>query len=365
MRLVLILNVTNPAQRKIIHCDCDCFFAAVEMRDDPSLRDIPLAIGGASDRRGVISTCNYPARKFGIHSAMATARALKLCPQLTVIPGDFSKYREASQQIMAIYRDYTDQIEPLSLDEAYLDVTGVTYKGGSATLIAEEIRQRVRDTVGITISAGVAPNKFLAKIASDWNKPDGLWVITPDQVEDFVLQLPVKKIFGVGKVTATKLHEMGVETCADLRLLSLAQLVNRFGRFGKRLYELSRGMDERPVKVSRERKSISVEHTYSKDLPDLDSCLAKLPGMLDELAQRFIKHEDKREIAGAVVKLKFHDFTQTTVEQAGRDFSLAMYQHLCREAWHRGDKPVRLIGVGYRLQPRNPQYAEQLTLLDE
>ncbi|GGK59540.1 DNA polymerase IV [Amphritea balenae] len=334
------------------------------MRDDPSLMNIPLAIGGASDRRGVISTCNYPARTYGIHSAMATAQALKLCPDLKVIPGNMAKYREASEKIMAIYRDYSDCIEPLSLDEAYLDVTGVTHKGGSATLIAEEIRERVRTTVGITISAGIAPNKFLAKIASDWNKPDGIWVITPNQIDSFVLQLPVKKIFGVGKVTAAKLQQMDIETCGDLRQLSLAQLINRFGRFGKRLYELSRGQDDRPVRQNRERKSISVEHTFSIDLPDLNSCLDKLPGMLAELEQRYAKHREKRDVAGAVIKLKFFDFTQTTMEQSTSECPLALYEHLCQQAWERGEKPVRLIGVGYRLQPRNPQQAEQLKLIE-
>lgn len=334
------------------------------MRDDPGLREIPLAIGGASDRRGVISTCNYPARVFGIRSAMATAHAMKLCPQLKVIPGNMAKYREASEQIMAIYRDYTDLIEPLSLDEAYLDVSACHHHGGSATRIAEEIRQRVRETVGITISAGVAPNKFIAKIASDWNKPDGLFVVTPAQVEAFVLQLPVAKIFGVGKVTAARLQEMGIETCADLRQHSMARLVDRFGRFGKRLYELSRGQDDRPVRVSRDRKSISVEHTFSRDLPDLNHCLQQLPAMLQELQQRYARHRDQRDIAGAVVKLKFHDFTQTTVEQAASDCPLLLYQHLCQEAWLRGNKPVRLIGVGYRLQPRNPQQLVQLNLLE-
>lgn len=334
------------------------------MRDDPSLSEIPLAIGGASDRRGVISTCNYPARKFGIHSAMATAHALKLCPGLKVIPGNMEKYRQASAAIMSIYGDYTDLIEPLSLDEAYLDVTGSTIKGGSATLIAEEIRQRVKQTVGITISAGVAPNKFIAKIASDWNKPDGLCVITPDQLESFVLQLPVRKIYGVGKVTTAKLHQMGIETCADLRTLSMAQLVDRFGRFGKRLYELSRGEDDRPVRTSRERKSISVEHTFSADLPDVASCLEQLPTMLNELGTRFTKYADQREIAGGVIKLKFSDFSQTTVEQSGTECSLALYQNLCREAWERGKKTVRLIGVGYRLKPKSRQMAVQLKLLE-
>lgn len=334
------------------------------MRDNPSLSNIPLAIGGASDRRGVISTCNYPARKFGIHSAMATAHAMKLCPHLTVIPGHMEKYRQASAAIMSIYADYTALIEPLSLDEAYLDVTGSTIKGGSATLIAEEIRQRVKEHVGITISAGVAPNKFVAKIASDWHKPDGLCVITPNQLEAFVLELPVKKIFGVGKVTAAKLQQMGIETCADLRQISLAQLINRFGRFGKRLHELSRGIDERPVKTSRERKSLSVEHTFSIDLPDLTCCLEKLPAMLIELEQRFQKHAEQREVAGAVMKLKFADFTQTTVEQSASECSLALYQHLCREAWLRGHKAVRLIGVGYRLVAKNQQQAVQLKLLE-
>ncbi|MDO6562206.1 DNA polymerase IV [Amphritea sp. 1_MG-2023] len=355
--------MTEQPLRKIIHCDCDCFFAAVEMRDNPSLQDIPLAIGGSSDRRGVISTCNYPARAFGIHSAMATAQALKLCPHLTVLPGNMEKYRQASAAIMSIYADYTDLIEPLSLDEAYLDVTDAKHHGGSATLMAQEIRQRVSDTVGITISAGVAPNKYIAKIASDWHKPDGLCVITPDKLEDFVLRLPVKKIVGVGKVTTAKLQQMGIENCADLRQLSLAQLVNRFGRFGKRLYELSRGIDERPVKTTRERKSISVEHTFAVDLPDLSCCVDKLPAMLSELELRFQKHAQQREVAGAVIKLKFADFTQTTVEQQSGECSLALYQHLCQEAWLRGRKAVRLIGVGYRLRPKNGQQVEQLKLL--
>ena len=208
------------------------------------------------------------------------------------------------------------------------------------------------------------PNKFIAKIASDWYKPDGLCVITPEKLEAFVLELPVKKIFGVGKVTGAKLQQMGIETCADLRTLSMAQLVDRFGRFGKRLYELSRGVDDRPVKTSRERKSISVEHTFAADLPDLDSCIEKLPAMLSELALRFQKHAQQREIAGAVMKLKFSDFTQTTVEQSAAECPLVLYQHLCHEAWFRGKKKVRLIGVGYRLQAKNQQQAVQLKLLE-
>jgi DNA polymerase IV len=340
--------------RKIIHCDCDCFYAAVEMRDNPALRGIPLAVGGRADQRGVVATCNYEARAFGVHSAMSTARALALCPDLKVVRGNMEKYREVSTRIMAIYADYTQLIEPLSLDEAYLDVTGTERCRGSATLMAEDIRRRVLDEVGIRVSAGVAPNKFLAKIASDWNKPDGLFVLRPEQVEAFVKALPVKRLHGVGAKTARKLEHMGVHNCADLRGQGEAALVSRFGRFGQRLWELAWGQDERPVRTRRERKSVSVEHTYAADLPDLDACLEQLPALLASLAERYARLSRPADIAGAVIKLKFHDFTQTTVEQATRvQAALApdiqLYERLVREAFGRGGRPVRLMGVGYRL----------------
>ena len=204
------------------------------MRDNPALREVALAVGGRPDQRGVVATCNYEARRYGIHSAMATAQALKLCPDLVVIPPAMEKYRIASRQILAIYGDYTDLVEPLSLDEAYLDVSDSPHCKGSATLIAQEIRKRIFDTVGITASAGVAPNKFVAKIASDWNKPDGLWLVRPDEVDAFVAALPVKKLHGVGKVTAAKLNKLGVQTCADLRSWTLLELQHHFGSFGTR-----------------------------------------------------------------------------------------------------------------------------------
>jgi len=348
--------------RKIIHCDCDCFYAAVEMRDNPALRDIPIAIGGSADRRGVIATCNYPAREFGVHSAMSTARALRLCPQLTLLNGNMEKYRQVSKQIMAIYRDYTELIEPLSLDEAYLDVTDAHHCHGSATRIAEQIRKRVADEVGITISAGVAPNKFIAKVASDWNKPDGLCVVGPDQVDTFVRALPVKKIPGVGEKTAARLHNLGVETCDDLRSFTLAQLVESFGRFGDRLYDVCRGNDERPVKTSRTRKSVSVEHTYAYDLPDLGRCEEQLPLLMKQLQARYQALKDKRAITGAVVKVKFGDFTQTTAEKALELADLEHFRQLLGEAWGRGSKPVRLLGLGYRLSEQPSQQQVQLAL---
>lgn len=352
-------------QRKIIHCDCDCFFAAVEMRDNPELRSIPIAIGGSADRRGVIATCNYMAREFGVRSAMSTAHALKLCPHLRVVSGNMAKYREVSQQVMNIFLEYTEIIEPLSLDEAFIDVTGSQHLQGSATLIADEIRRRVKEEVGITISAGVAPNKFLAKVASDWNKPDGIYVVLPNQVDAFVLTLPVKKISGVGEKTAEKLKKIGVETCQDLRAKSLAELVEGFGAFGKRLFDLSRGVDERPVKVSRIRKSISVEHTYPQDLADLESCIDQLPVLMEELDLRYTKLKEARAITGVVVKVKFFDFVQTTAEHTVTYPDIAHFRQLLIDAFNRGLRPVRLIGVGYRLADEGKDQPLQLSLLGD
>jgi DNA polymerase-4 len=335
--------------RKIIHCDCDCFYAAVEMRDNPALTDIPIAIGGSVEQRGVVATCNYPARKFGIHSAMPMAQALKRCPHLTVIRGDMAKYKAVARQVFAIYRDVTELIEPLSLDEAFLDVSEVTLHHGSATRMAEAIRHRVKQEVGITVSAGVAPNKFLAKIASDWRKPDGLFVITPDDIDAFVQQLPVKKIHGVGPRTAEKLAELGIQTGADLRARPLTELVERFGRFGHRLHELSHGRDERPVKTHRERKSISTEQTYSRDLPTLDACRHELPELISDLERRYARLDPAPAVRGLMVKVKFNDFTQTTVEHADPAPDLEQFETLLNVGWARGERPVRLLGVGYRL----------------
>ena len=350
----------NP--RKIIHCDCDCFFAAVEIRDDPSLKGRPLAVGGNADRRGVISTCNYEARRFGVHSAMASATALRLCPDLLIIPPDIARYRTVSEQIRQIYYDYTELVEPLSLDEAYLDVSDCSHHRGSATLIAREIRERVKAEIGITVSAGVAPNKFLAKIGSDWNKPDGQWVITPDEVDAFVSRLPVSKLFGVGKVTGKKLQQMGVVNCSDLRAFSSIELVERFGRFGTRLYELCRGIDERDVKVDHRRKSLSIEHTYSEDLANLDACLKALPDLLVRMKDRLARVDDSYLVTKLFVKMKFSDFSITTIECGARSVRVSVFLDLCKQAFLRGNMPVRLMGVGVRfvdlLDQRNPLQLE-------
>ncbi|EGF30803.1 DNA polymerase IV [Oxalobacteraceae bacterium IMCC9480] len=338
-----------PRQRKIIHCDCDCFYAAVEMRDDPSLRLLPVAVGGRADQRGVVATCNYEARRFGIHSAMATAQAVKRCPGLVVLRPAMEKYRLASQQILAIYRDYTDLVEPLSLDEAYLDVTDATRHGGSATLIAQEIRARIEATVGITASAGIAPNKFIAKVASDWNKPDGQFVVRPHEIDAFVAALPVKKLHGVGKVTAAKLNALGVHVCADLRSWPRAELLQQFGKFGERLYSLCRGIDEREVNPDSERKSVSVEETYVTDLPDLASCAAELDALIDMLIVRVQRAQAERHIHKLYIKIRFADFRQTTVECVATTIDRDMLHSLLETGFRRREQAVRLLGAGVRL----------------
>ena len=335
-------------QRKIIHLDCDCFFAAVEIRDDPSLAELPVAVGGDADRRGVLTTANYIARTYGVRSAMPSAHARRICPGLLIIPPNFEKYRAVSRQIRAIFYDYTDLVEPLSLDEAYLDVTESTACRGSATLIARDIRQRVRREIGITISAGVAPNKFVAKVASDWNKPDGECVVLPEEVDAFVAALPVKRIYGVGKATAERLQRMGVESCADLRQHTVFDLTERFGRFGQRLFELSRGIDTRAVQPSQRRKSLSVERTYAEDLRGLEACRRQLPELLLTLRSRLRRVDEGYLVTKLHLKIKFADFQLTSAECSGRDLQEGAFASLLEDALGRSDQSVRLLGVGVR-----------------
>lgn len=352
--------------KKIIHCDCDCFYAAIEMRDDPSLQHLSVAVGGKSDRRGVVATCNYKARRFGVRSAMPTAHALRLCPDLVVIPGTMAKYREAAQQIRQIFYRFTDKVEPLSLDEAYLDVTDCSDFQGSATLIAEQIRKLIFEEVGVTASAGIAPNKFLAKVASDLNKPNGQFVITPDNVDGFVKTLAVKRIFGVGKVTNEKLERLGIKTCGDLQQKSLIELVDKFGTFGKRLHDLSFGKDNRQVNANNRRKSLSVEHTYTDDLPSQSVCVPKIADLLLELRSRLRRVDSDYLVTKQFIKVKFNDFTSTTVErQMTKGLPVESFEDLLYQAWERGNRPVRLIGLGVRFIDTSQQdLALQLDLFD-
>ena len=348
--------------RKIIHVDMDCFFAAVEMRDNPALRDIPIAIGGSRVKRGVISTANYPARKFGVRSAMPTAMALKLCPHLTLLPGRFDAYKEASNQIRDIFSRYTTLIEPLSLDEAYLDVTDSPQCHGSATLMAEEIRATIFRETQLTASAGIAPIKFLAKIASDLNKPDGQYVITPADVPAFIRTLPLSKIPGVGKVSAAKLETLGLRTCEDVQNSDLAMLLKRFGKFGRVLWERSQGIDERQISSERLRKSVGVERTLLDDIHQWEECEAIIENLYEELERRLLKVKPDLLIARQGVKLKFADFQLTTQEHIWPRLNKADLLATARKAWdeRRSGRGVRLVGLHVTLL--DPQLERQLVL---
>ena len=348
--------------RKIIHCDFDCFYAAIETRDNPRLQGKPLAIGGSATGRGVIATCNYEARAYGIHSAMATAQALKKCPELILIQPNMLKYQQVSRQALQIFKQYSDVIETLSLDEAFLDVSHSLAFQGSATLMAQDLRKNIEKNLGITASAGIAPNKFLAKIASDWNKPNGQFVIEPKDVDAFVAALPIGKVFGVGKVTEQKMHGLGIYTCADLATLSKFQQAQHFGKFGDRLYELCRGIDERPVNTKRIRKSISVENTYTPDLKNFREALKKLDLLAIELDERCQKLIGKYLFTSLFIKIKFSDFSSTTAEKT---FESAIYpaisanneldilaQRLLKTAIKRNPLSIRLLGIGYKLKPK-------------
>jgi DNA polymerase-4 len=349
-------------QRKIIHVDMDCFYAAVEMRDDPSLQGIPLAVGGASDRRGVISTCNYEARKFGIHSAMATAYAIRLCPQLKVVPGRMSHYQSVSSQIREIFSRYTELIEPLSLDEAFLDVTECDLFKGSGTLIAQDIRRAIKAELNLTASAGVAPNKFLAKICSDENKPDGQCVLSPDEVDAFVRTLPLGKIPGIGKVTKARLERSGLRVCEDVRLLGKQEVIRHFGGLGEMLWRRSHGIDDRELTTSWVRKSLSVERTFAEDIPEVEATIEVVDRLFEELQRRLEKHSE-RTIKNQQVKLKFSDFRSTTIERSSTGLSKELFLDLLPIAWERGNGlGIRLLGLGVTFKDVDQVAERQMVL---
>ncbi len=346
--------------RKIIHIDMDCFYAAVEMRENPRLKGFPVAVGGRPETRGVVATCNYPAREYGIHSAMPMAQAIKKCPNLTILPVNMNLYRQVSKKIQALFKHYTHLVQPLSLDEAYLDVSDCQQCNGSATLIAKKIRQQIWQEQQLSASAGIAPNKFLAKIASDWNKPNGQFVITPQRVDDFVLQLPVKKIFGVGKVTNAKMQKLSINSCADLQKLSQIQLQEHFGKFGKQLYYLARGIDEREVITQSLRKSLSIEDTFIKDRLTLNACRAEIDKLYKNLAYRLSKNlkTNSLPVKALYIKVKFNNFKTTTAQKQAHKIDKQIYQELLETAWQRGKRPVRLIGIGVQFLTKNKNSAQ-------
>ena len=326
----------------------DQFFAAVEQRDNPELRGKPIAVGH-DEPRGVVSTASYEARKFGVHSAQSIQMAKRLCPQLIIIQPHFHKYKEVSGEIRAIFQDYTDLIEPLSLDEAFLDVTENKKGMEMAVDIAKEIKQRIQQKTGLTASAGVSYCKFLAKIASDWRKPDGLTLIHPDKALEFISQLQVQKIWGVGQKTAEKMHRMGIFTGADLRQHSLSHLTQEFGKMGQVFYDFARGIDERPVISEWERKSVSCEQTFETDISEPSAVIIELYHTVLELVRRIEK--SGFEGRTLTLKVKFLDFQQITRSiTVGRilrtkDDILPLAKQLMKEVEYRSH-PIRLLGLG-------------------
>lgn len=341
--------MTYEGFRRVLHCDLDCFYAAVHMRDDPTLRGKPVVVGGNPEGRGVVAAANYEARRFGIHSAMPAAQAKRLCPETVFVRPDFQRYRADSESIFAIYRGFTPLIQPLSLDEAFLDVTNHLGEYGSATAIADEIRRQVVEQQQLTVSVGVGPNKLVAKIASDFDKPDGLTVVKPHEVEDFLGPLPIRRLPGIGPASEKRLQDLNVTTVADLRAISIDRLMNRFGHWGRSLWERAWGIDERPVRADRVRKSISTERTFESDVEELPS----MDEILDRMAGEVAESLRRRGLAGLTVTLKarFADFSTPTRSQTldAPTASASIIASCAKELLRRTDapvRPVRLLGVG-------------------
>jgi DNA polymerase-4 len=345
----------------------DAFFASVEQLDNPELRGKPVAVGGSGER-SVVAAASYEARKFGVRSAMPSVIAKRLCPDLIFVHHNFTRYTEVSASIHEIFREYTDLIEPLSIDEAFLDVTEDKKNIGSATLIAKRIRNEIKSRTGLTSSAGVSVNKFLAKIASDINKPDGLFLIKPEDAEKFIEQLPVEKFYGIGKVTAQKMHKLGIHIGADLKKWDIAALVRNFGKAGVFFYDIVRGIDERPVEPDLERKSVGTELTYEKDLITRFEVIAELYKLEKELMER-LEHS---ETAGRTItlKVKFSDFRQITrsktLQNFIRDFdTLHKEVSAIRKSLKLEGSRIRLLGLSISNLETDDEGDRQLYLFEE
>ena len=322
----------------------DAFFASVEQLDNPELRGKPVAVGGSGER-SVVAAASYEARKFGVRSAMPSVIAKRLCPDLIFVKHNFERYKEVSSIVFGIFKEYTDIIEPLSIDEAFLDVTDDKMKIGSATIIAKKIRNEIKHRTGLTASAGISTNKFLAKIASDINKPDGLFLISPEEAEKFIEELPVEKFFGIGKVTAQKMHKLGIHKGSDLKKWDLVSLVRNFGKSGVFFHDIVKGIDDRPVEPEQERKSVGTELTYEKDLTTGFEIIAELYKIEKELMER-LEHS---ESTGRTVtlKIKFSDFRQITRSKTLQNY-IRDFETLHREVTSIR-KTIKLDGVKIRL----------------
>ncbi|MGB8490918.1 MAG: DNA polymerase IV [Bacteroidales bacterium] len=336
-----------PELRKIVHIDMDAFFASVEQLDNPELRGKPVAVGGSGERH-VVAAASYEARKYGVHSAMPSVTAKRICPELIFVKHRFERYNEISDIVFEIFREYTSLVEPLSIDEAFLDVTVNRKNISSATLIAGEIKEEIKKRTGLTASAGISFNKFLAKIASEIKKPDGLFVIPPEKAEKFIETLPVEKFYGIGRVTAEKMHRLGIHNGSDLRQQDLLFLIRNFGKTGKFYYDIVRGKDDRPVETDSERKSVGTELTYDKDLTTRFEIIAELYQIEKELMERLLQAETTGRTI--TMKIKFSDFTQITrsktLQNYLRDFN-TLHREVTeiRKSLDLEGKRIRLLGL--------------------
>jgi len=336
------------ALRKIIHVDMDAFYASVEQRDDPALLGRPVIVGGDPNSRGVVAACSYEARAFGIHSAMPASRAFRLCPHAVFLRPRFDAYTRESRRIREIFHEYTDLVQPLSLDEAYLDVTENKKGIETAYRVAQEIRRRIFETTGLTASAGVSFNKFLAKVASDVNKPNGITVVTPEDAPAFIDRLPIGKFHGIGKVTEAKMLEMGIHSGADLKRFSREGLIDRFGKAGAYYHDIAHGKDDRPVNPDRERKSVGKETTFGEDTIDKGRLVEVLAGLAEAVEAAL----DRHETAGRTVtlKVKYFDFQQVTRSatlEAPVNSAAAIMARVegLLDKTEAGTKRVRLVGI--------------------
>jgi DNA polymerase IV len=349
--------------RKIIHVDLDCFYAAVEMRDNPSLLNLPVAVGGQPHSRGVISTCNYEARRYGVHSAMPSAQAARLCPDLVFVKTNMAKYKQESQLIREIMSRYSEKVEPLSLDEAYIDVSNSPHCQGSATWIAKAICDEIYATCKLTASAGVARTKFLAKIASDWNKPNGIKVVLPEDEAAFIDKLPVKKLHGVGKVMARKLEAMDVFNCRELRQIELEVLLKKFGKTGKYLFDLCRGVDQREVRSHSQRKSLSVETTFSENIETWEDCENALQRLVSSLSKRMQKAGKLEKVKKVYVKTKHANFQIHSAESLSIGLDVKLLVSLLKRLREQYPEPIRLLGVGVKFpEPDHQTSSRQLNI---
>jgi DNA polymerase-4 len=337
----------RPALRRILHVDMDAFYASVEQRDNPSLRGLPVAVGGDPDKRGVVAAASYEARTFGVRSAIPMSRAVRLCPRLVIVHPDFNKYRTVSQQVFGIFRSITPLVEPMSLDEAYLDVTENAWHEPLGMTVARRLKDEIRAATGLTASAGVAPNKFLAKIASGWKKPDGLTVIAPERVESFLQGLPVDALWGVGPVTAKKLRAAGIEKLTDVRAADPDVLRTTVGSLAEWLQQLARGEDDRLVIAEHETKSSGSENTFAHDLSDIDDIRDEIAAMARDAAAWLLKHALYARTV--TIKVRYHDFTTITrshTEDATRDEENIVRRAIgLLDRTDAGRVPVRLLGV--------------------